>query len=372
MINKQGFYLVGPTPYKNKTEALVEATRTNQHPTWDFFSKIFQSINWGSPITASLDDLYVERCKQLRDTYDYLILNYSGGSDSWTILNTFLKNSIKLDEIFIYWPTVALEGKYSPNDTVKHGSNILSEWDLVIKPDLEYLAVHHPEIKITIKDYSSNLNEPLTEEIFYLSGHHVNSSFFPKQKGNLHAGDQYSENKNVGVIVGLDKPQLQISNNCIYGYFIDILSTTTMVNATESNKTIELFYWTPDLPQLPVKSAQTLAFFLKDKPQYHNLFEIGNHNYGRKTLKDSIVKSVVYPNWDHRKFQVDKPTSVFGAETDTWIKTYYQDTNFYQSWNYYISDFINQIDKKYLRVGPTGSVEEYVGFISPLYKICNL
>lgn len=372
MTTKQGLYQVGEKSYHNKTDALVEATRTNQHPSWDFSPQVFKSFNWESPITTSLSDLYVERCRQLRDTYDYLILNYSGGSDSWTILNTFLKNNIKLDEIFVYWPIKALQGKYSPNSTNKHASNFMSEWDFVLKPDLDYLKVHHPEIKITVQDYSDNLDSDLSEDIFYLGGHHINVGFFPRQTANLRAGEQYNENRNVCIIVGLDKPQIHISDNSIYGYFIDILSTTSMINTKESNRSIELFYWTPDLPQLPIKSAQEVAMFLKVNPHLQRLFMIGNLNSGDKSLKDNIIRSIVYPNWDGNKFQSNKNTSIFASETDTWIRTHYQDKKFYQAWKHYTSGFINQIDKKYLKLSSTGSVEEYVGFISPLYKICNL
>ena len=94
--NAQNFYKVGDQIIANKTLALVEATKRGVFPSWEYHHDVFGAMNWSAPITETLDDLYRERCQQLRDKYDYLILCYSGGSDSWTILNTFLKHKITL------------------------------------------------------------------------------------------------------------------------------------------------------------------------------------------------------------------------------------------------------------------------------------
>ena len=47
----------------------------------------------------SFDELLKERCIQLRDKYNYLILYFSGGSDSETTLQSFIRSGIHLDEI---------------------------------------------------------------------------------------------------------------------------------------------------------------------------------------------------------------------------------------------------------------------------------
>ena len=101
--------------------------------------------------------MYVERCNQLRDKYDYLVLHYSGGSDSHNILHTFLTNNIKLDEISIRWPKHWLDGKfYNVNNIDKSAKNAPSEFNYTIKPTLEYLQKHHPDIKINIVDFTED------------------------------------------------------------------------------------------------------------------------------------------------------------------------------------------------------------------------
>jgi very-short-patch-repair endonuclease len=167
-VYKQGVYKVGNVFIKNKTMALLEASKNKQFPIWDFNNYIFQSIDWSILLKESLQSLYVQRCKQLREKYDYLILNYSGGSDSWNILKTFSNNNIHLDEIFVYWPISATKGLYKPDIENKQPYNFLSEWDFHIKPDLEYIAKNYPKIKITINMISCKFsrNESYPEKYF--------------------------------------------------------------------------------------------------------------------------------------------------------------------------------------------------------------
>jgi hypothetical protein len=57
------------------------------------------NIDWTVEPLETFKDLCKEYAQYIRDNYDYVILYYSGGSDSTTILNTFLDNNIKIDEI---------------------------------------------------------------------------------------------------------------------------------------------------------------------------------------------------------------------------------------------------------------------------------
>ena len=163
-----GYYQVGNTKHIYKLKALVEATRQNIHPEWNFHRDAFSKVNWTISSNTDLRAVYARRAQQLRDQYEHLTLHYSGGSDSYTVLRAFLDNNIHLDEVFVRWPIKATEKLYTPNAADTSTANILSEWDLIIKPDLEYLRKHHPTIKITVVDWSedaTNLDE-FSEELF--------------------------------------------------------------------------------------------------------------------------------------------------------------------------------------------------------------
>jgi len=369
---QRGYYQIGEEKIQNKTLALIEATKKNTFPTWNFNNDLWGSMDWTQTIREDLDALYKQRCEQLRDTYDYLILNYSGGSDSFNILNTFLKNNIKLDEIFVYWPVKATKGIYQPNTVNADPSNILSEWDFNLKPDLEYIQKYHPEIKITVYDYSKKLFDDLSEEQFLMSGHHINVGFFPRQGVNLQAGISVNENRSVAIIIGSDKPQVTVKNNSVYGYFIDILTTTGMMPHEETNRTVELFYWSADFPVLAIKSKQEIAHQIKSNPSIKDLFMFGDRSLEKKTLKDKIIISTIYKNWNPSRFQVNKALNIINCEYDNWITKNYFDQRFYQSWVSYMSGFFDNIDDKFFHFDNNHKKITYVGFISPFYKICDL
>lgn len=369
---KQGIYKVGQRFIKNKTEALIEASKTNQFPSWHFNEDIFGSKDWTIPIEKSLEQLYKDRCLQLREHYDYLILNFSGGADSSNILETFLKFNIKLDEIFVYWPIESTKNIYKPNKIDKSCSNILSEWDYRIKPILEYVSKNFPKIKINVKDYSNIIDAELDEKTFLLSGHHVNIGFFPRQTVNSTAGGHLKDNKKFAVIVGNDKPQLCIKDKKIYAYFIDALTSTSMNPIHETNRQMEYFYWSPDMPDLAIKGAQTLAKKIRDLSVIHDLFTLGKKRTPiEKTLVDKLIVSCIYPNWNPENFQVQKTQNIFSCEYDTWLLKKYKNERFVNSWKNFLNSAINVIDKKYFNYDSAGEKISYIGFISPFYQICS-
>ena len=84
-------------------------TQRSMDAVFCFNETVFKLIDWTVEPSQSLKELYVERCQQLRDKYDYLILSYSGGADSHEILYTFLENNIFIDEIQVVHYTKAME-----------------------------------------------------------------------------------------------------------------------------------------------------------------------------------------------------------------------------------------------------------------------
>jgi hypothetical protein len=83
---------------------------------WHFHDDLFSAIDVSSLGKLSLKELYRQRALQLRDEYDYLILNYSGGSDSGYILKTFVENGIKLDQVRVKHPFSLIDkGLHNPS-----------------------------------------------------------------------------------------------------------------------------------------------------------------------------------------------------------------------------------------------------------------
>ena len=104
-----GFYTVGTTRYYSKVQALIESTRTDQFPIWNFNNEVYGAQSWEHEPKTDLRELYRLRAKQLRDKYDYIRVEASGGGDSTQVIFNFLLNGIHLDEIIFRYPKAGTE-----------------------------------------------------------------------------------------------------------------------------------------------------------------------------------------------------------------------------------------------------------------------
>jgi len=93
-----GYYTYKNIATINKYEIMINAD-TLEDVKYHFHDDFFSSFDWTKEPKESIEYYYAERAKQIRDDYDYVILMYSGGSDSHNVLETFINNNIFLDEI---------------------------------------------------------------------------------------------------------------------------------------------------------------------------------------------------------------------------------------------------------------------------------
>lgn len=295
-------------PFDRKIDALLAAGEDGQiqfiynDPVWDSFDR--STIG-----KVDLDTLYRERALQLRAKYKTLKLYYSGGADSTNILMTFINNGIKLDEIVVKWPKKLVDGSfYTPNSDDFSAYNYWSEWDLAVQPRLEWLKEHHPEIKVTLLDYTDNL----TEKTVVKTLHSVNFNSIVM----VHALPGLApDGDTTGYIFGVDKPYIYLDNGKIYMFFSDLgmtlLSTSTEEDFKNENK--ECFYWAPDFPILPFEMAYRTSQLIKKSPGItkvlfgnFNLKGVQDFHNKQFQLHQLAVKKACYTTWDDR-FQADKP-----------------------------------------------------------------
>lgn len=357
-----GYYKVGEQKFTNKILAAVTATELKMPMTWHFHDDIFAKVK---PIGVSnIKELYKQRALQLREKYDYLILNYSGGSDSWTVLNTFLENNIKLDHVFVKWPKKAMDkGFYTPNNKDRSAFNFVSEWDFTIKKDLEWLAQAHPEIKIEVGDWLDNLdNSYFNDDLF---NNAINYSFMTNLL-RVHYGSQTEKELvdkgfTVGSIYGVDKPWTTIVDNKFCFHFMDGATSTCPPRAENPHGT-EYFYWSPDMPQLAVEQAYIVYQWHKNnKNMRHTILELKNSPAERdkalalymKNFEESsdIVRSLIYPDWNFSRFQAFKPQPIpefDGKQKDFWLETRSEIVEMKKVWKYYWQSYIDKIDPVFL------------------------
>ena len=151
--NKLGFYMVGTQRVESKIDACILGTKLNQHPTWHFSDAVWNSQDWTHEPEVDILELYRTRAKQIREQYDYIVLNYSGGSDSQAMVDAFLSAGCFIDEVVTIWNrkhttrVIATEGAIDPR-------NVEAEFELTTRPGLTRLRNASPNTKITYIDIS--------------------------------------------------------------------------------------------------------------------------------------------------------------------------------------------------------------------------
>ena len=96
---KHGYYLVNGTKTFSKFEAWQLSGNDIDKIQFIFNDDVFGAIDTTKEPEEDIYELYRQRAVQLRKDYDYIVLIYSGGVDSHTVLETFLDNNLKIDEI---------------------------------------------------------------------------------------------------------------------------------------------------------------------------------------------------------------------------------------------------------------------------------
>ena len=370
---KLGYYTVGQTRHYIKPEALIDATKHNQFPEWNFNRDVFDVYAWHQEPEIGLRELYRMRAQQLRDKYDYIRLEVSGGGDSATAAFSFILNGIHLDEVVFRYPKTG-EKNVTDDPFNTKPENTLSEWKYAAQPLLQWIATHAPRTRITVHDYSEDMLTSKHDEswIFRTKDYFQPGHAF---KHTVDAVDSHKETldqgKSVCMLWGVDKPKVCIKDKKWYLYFMDVQANNANPEVGQwDNVTNEYFYWTPDLPELLCKQAHTIRkwFDLPSNIYLQHLARWPNYSFAQRTTFEHIIKPLLYPDYDPATFQTSKPTNSFYNEMDHWFYTNFQDTHVYRVWQAGLKHLVDNIDKKYFNY-ELGRPVGFVGFISPFYYL---
>lgn len=256
-----------------------------------FNDDVFGHLDWTLDPGVSLKQLYRDRALQLRDTYDYLILSYSGGSDSHEILYTFLENNIHIDEIQIVHFEKALARL--DNNLVMQDSvlQLLKEYEYAALPNLKYVKDNFPNVKINTIDASDFLLEDAASgkfEFWGMQSKKQNATFLSSLSGYVRPYFQHHYNNinfnpkgKTGFVRGVDKPILGIKNNRLISRFSDVsMHTLNMIETGDIGNiyTLENFFWSREAPFIPIKQAHVIKQVLENDISFYARFMANQEN----------------------------------------------------------------------------------------------
>ena len=374
-----GFYEFGGQKYFNKLNALL-AAGANGWPTWHFNDHVYDRLDWSMDPAIDIEELYRLRAKQLREKYDYLVLFFSGGADSSTVMRSFVDNNLHLDEVVIGHPESGMSNWVNVRDADPRFT--ASEYELCAKPQLENLRITSPNTKITVNDYFNDMITTYRSDEWIMSARdYMHPSFVSRySKKNLaHIKAICESGKSVAFIYGIDKPRLAIIDGKYHCYFLDIIANTATWDIDDyPNAKTEYFYWTPDLPEIAVKQAHCVSNWLNHpkNSKFQRLLKWPPEDFKEqaqlKSIFERAVREPLYPKWDFDLFQTYKSLAGFTAEQDYWFFKQHQNTHIYDTWKAGVDHLIRLIDSKWLQKDAQGQIQGLKGFISKMRYITDV
>jgi hypothetical protein len=381
---KLGFYEINNKIYWDKATAVMEGTKAGlgyNDLRWNFNDQEFSSWNWSEEPPGSIKDYYHARARHLRDKYDYLILNCSGGADSTTMLYSFIQQGLFIDEVFVRY---AGEGtkKYNKTDKEFDASNEFSEFEYAAVPLLNWLKQVSPRTKITLHDFSLDIiNDNLTwdENFIHWCGDYVTPGCIVRythtDKDSL---TTFDKGKSIGILFGTDKPRLAITPD---GYLVTFFgdravssAIPTAVNNGYTNTHVELFYWSPDAVPLMIKQCHVLKnwFQLPDNRRLQYMLNTKwLLNSMNRTLYELVIKGIIYPDYDLTTFQCNKPVKTVFQEWDYWMSDF-KATEGFNTFLRGVAHLYNNTSKDFFKIPDTGSViNGHMDMMNWEYKICS-
>lgn len=377
MNKKLGYYTCNGIEFESKIQAAMLAQETDSTFQWHFNDEVFKNYDWTQEPELTLDQLYNKRAREIREQYDYVILSYSGGSDSNNVLEAFLRQGLLIDEIVTNW-ALDLSEKFTVLDTSERESwNHNAEFHLHTKGRLEYIKSVSPRTKITMLDTSKALIDALL-----LNG---DASWTEKKKEvlNLTGSSQYNyiyfaevrkrfdKFHRIAVINGTDKPKLTLKDGKLSLYFTDKAVNMVSIQdhiAEYPNADPVFFYWAPECCDLLCKQSHTVLNWLRVNPQHQPVWESTEPGMTRR-IQEELLKVVLYPTtWNPNWFQVHKSLYDWDSELDYWFTRGWYGTKEFDIWMNGMKHVASKISK-FLVYMPNGMPRGTRVCFSPHYYI---
>lgn len=372
---KLGYYSVGSQEYFSKIDACIAGTQQNIHPQWHFNDAVWQSMNWTVEPELHVLDLYKCRARQIREQYDYVMIYYSGGSDSQTVVEAFIDAGCHIDEILTLWNR-SHDRSYVVSKEVTDAKNVETEFELTTKPGLEWIQRVSPKTKITYHDVSVDIVDQLQkydgeEYVGQLTEHLAPQNLgrygSPKTK---HQRLLLDRGYRTAFVYGVDKPKVCIKDGKYYAYFVDVVPNNfkgIAVNHDYNNMFPEFFFWSPDLPQIVVKQAHMVKSWFQKNPSLQPVLSWPNFSWTHRNTYEVITRAIIYPNWDLGRFQVEKTKFTVFCEWDDWFFQQFKGTAAYANWTKGLDYVQAMVDPKYLSYTFDRTFNGFVGMINGLY-----
>jgi hypothetical protein len=256
----------------------------HEHVYFDVHDHVFDQVDWTQYPATSYPELYQKRAQQIRDKYEKIVVAFSGGTDSTTMLSAFFDNNIHVDAVYI--------GHYNNDDhyaSYAANPDQLTAW---IKQTWPEQAQHTEIVPVDLTQFVETRyrrNEWILDQNCTFHSRFVMGTV---PQGVSELFDHKYGAFRWGLITGHEKPELSPDNQWVY--YIDKTFSHVMNRANA-----EFFYLSADLPEIIVKQAHDIANFQsmgnQDYYQMKHIIGIGGDVGGAKSQAEkTIIKETTH------------------------------------------------------------------------------
>ena len=239
------------------------------------YDSIFDEVDWTKEPIESLETLSKQRALQLREKYSYLILYFSAGSDSTTVLNIFVRHNIPIDEVII--------NSFSDIDDDRYNGQIA----------IDYLKKINYRGKVTVvnidyKVLDKFINKQVWTTYSYFAGSlHTLNRFAISDFERYDLITSISRPTNTGHIYGEACPIIKVYNKKYYAQF-----PVRIVGGCITTDNSTLFYCSDDFPQIDIKQSHIIAKYWREHfPEQKTIL-------GTEPTQRILYKSLIRDPWD--------------------------------------------------------------------------
>ena len=250
--NYDFYYKVDDQTTLSRNQALLWARGQLDQIHYHFMDDVWDKIDWSQCPLESFENMCDRRCRELRDQYDWLCLWLSSGYDSQTVLASFIRAGVRIDEI------AYMDRTYFTDPEIP----------FIIESSKNYQKYHNPKLKITAAsidhDYTFNFYRSLGDDWIFQPGA---SPRFTKSVGAMiqRFNDQVVRNRvhtpgRRADIYGKEKPMVALRDGQWYMQAYDRIIEDNIGGVSVN------FYLCADMPELYVKQCHMVIDWMETLP----------------------------------------------------------------------------------------------------------
>lgn len=288
------YYEVAGQRTFNKPEAIMWAQGKMEDIQFFYLDDVWDQVNWQQKPTQTLEHVVDARVRQIRSQFDHVYLSYSGGYDSQSILDAFIRTGARLDGVKIRLK------RFCQTDenivAVEQAKKIKAS----LMPHLD-IKIVWLEVEPFVDFYLKNQDDWITR-LGWFEQHFTKSSM---QFNQMYNRDYQTvlDQQSYCLLFGSEKPRLWIENGAWYSSMID-LATEWLLNST-----VEPFWTSRNMPELHVGQTWGMLDWIESQPfidvqQVHTfLHQVQQHKAGWDVYRDWNISIGRTPVWNQYSYQ---------------------------------------------------------------------